>query len=85
MAAVLLLPLAIAAGRVTVDRSFFASTTTSATLTTTQATTQAVEPNPDCGNWQISYKKMHESMLRGEIPAKYAIASGGSGLAGERI
>jgi hypothetical protein len=41
-----------------------------------------IVPSIECGHWQKDYTARHAAMLRGEIPAKWAIATGPNGLAG---
>jgi hypothetical protein len=38
--------------------------------------------NTDCGNWASSYTKLHAQLLRGDLPERWAIATGHNGLAG---
>jgi hypothetical protein len=41
-----------------------------------------VQQEESCGHWQQQYAKLHAQMLRGDLPERWAVASGHNGLAG---
>jgi hypothetical protein len=48
----------------------------------TSEPSKPVAPSLECGHWQQNYTALHAAMLKGEIPPRWAIATGPNGLAG---